>query len=97
MYQWSKNIPNVHKIYQHFTIQGPPKFTQNDIFGLKINHLATLVHAPVGEHGELVDDGRVEEADVALAVADVLVRTGTLAAGALALGVQVVVLGEPLA
>jgi hypothetical protein len=37
------NIPNGHKIYQHFPIWGPPKFTQNGIFGLKRNHLATLV------------------------------------------------------
>jgi hypothetical protein len=35
------NIPNGHKIYQHFPFQGPPKFTQMGIFGLK-NHLASL-------------------------------------------------------
>jgi hypothetical protein len=29
-------------MYQHFPFQGPPKFTQIGIFGLKINHLATL-------------------------------------------------------
>jgi hypothetical protein len=29
------SIPNGHKIYQHFSIQGPPKFTQIGIFGLK--------------------------------------------------------------
>jgi hypothetical protein len=28
---------------QHFPFQGPPKFTNIGIFGLKINHLATLV------------------------------------------------------
>jgi hypothetical protein len=38
-----KNIPNDHKIYQHFPIQGPPKFEQIGIFGLKINQLATLM------------------------------------------------------
>ena len=52
---------------------------------------------PVGEHGELVDDGRVEKPDVALPVPDVFVRTSPLTTGALALGVQVVVLGEALA
>jgi hypothetical protein len=42
--KWLKNIPNDHKIYyQHFFIQGPTKFTQIGIFGLKTNHLATLV------------------------------------------------------
>jgi hypothetical protein len=41
----SVNIPNGHKIYQHFPIKGPPKFTQIWIFGLKRNHLATLVSA----------------------------------------------------
>jgi hypothetical protein len=30
------------KIYQHFPIKGPPNFTKIGIFGLKINHLATL-------------------------------------------------------
>jgi hypothetical protein len=42
------NIPNGHKIYQHLPIykQGPPKFTQYGISGLKINHLATLGLAP---------------------------------------------------
>jgi hypothetical protein len=55
-YQIGKNIPNEHKLYQnshkiyqmvihytHFPFQGPPKFTQIAIFGLKINHLATLL------------------------------------------------------
>jgi hypothetical protein len=31
------------KIYQHFPFQGLPKFTQIEIFGTNINHLATLV------------------------------------------------------
>jgi hypothetical protein len=26
---WAQNIPNDLNIYQHFPIQGPPKFTQN--------------------------------------------------------------------
>jgi hypothetical protein len=37
------NGPSVHKIYQHLPLQDPPKFTQIWIFGLKTNHLATLV------------------------------------------------------
>jgi hypothetical protein len=41
--KWQQNIPNEHKIYQYFPFQGPPKFTQIRIFGLKINHLATLL------------------------------------------------------
>jgi hypothetical protein len=40
--KWLSNIPNGHRIYQHFTFQGPPKYTQIAIFGLKRNHLATL-------------------------------------------------------
>jgi hypothetical protein len=39
----AKNIPNGHKIYQDFPFQGPPKFTQIGIFGMKRNHLATLL------------------------------------------------------
>jgi hypothetical protein len=35
-------IQNGRKKYQHFPFQGPPKYTQIRIFGLKINHLATL-------------------------------------------------------
>jgi hypothetical protein len=30
-----------YKLYQHFPLQEPPKFTQIGILGLKINHLAT--------------------------------------------------------
>jgi hypothetical protein len=43
--KWSYNFPNVLKtfqIHQHFPFQGPQKFTQIGIFGLKTNHLATL-------------------------------------------------------
>jgi hypothetical protein len=39
---WLQFIPNGHKIYHHFPFQGPSKFTQTGIFGLKTNHLATL-------------------------------------------------------
>jgi hypothetical protein len=38
------NIPNGHKIYKHFPIYDPPKFTQIGILGLKTNHLATLLY-----------------------------------------------------
>jgi hypothetical protein len=38
-----KYSPNDHTIYKHFPILGPQKFTQIGIFGLKRNHLATLV------------------------------------------------------
>jgi hypothetical protein len=40
--KWTENLPNGHKIYQHLPLQDTPKFTQIRIFGLKINHLATL-------------------------------------------------------
>jgi hypothetical protein len=40
---WPQIRPNVHKIYQLLPLQGPPKFIQIGIFGLKIYHLATLV------------------------------------------------------
>jgi hypothetical protein len=38
-----ENGPSVHKIYQHLPLQDRPKFTQIWIFGLKTNHLATLI------------------------------------------------------
>jgi hypothetical protein len=48
--KWPQNITNGHKIgipidrkiYQNLQWQDPPKFTQIVLFGLKINHLATL-------------------------------------------------------
>jgi hypothetical protein len=42
-FQWQKNRPNGQKICQDFPLQAPPKFTQIGIFGLKTNHLATLM------------------------------------------------------
>jgi hypothetical protein len=42
-------IPNGRNIYQHFPLQGPSKYTQIDIFGLKINHLATLTDERGGD------------------------------------------------
>jgi hypothetical protein len=38
-----QNGRSVRKVYQHLQLQDPPKFTQIWIFGLKTNHLATLV------------------------------------------------------
>jgi hypothetical protein len=45
--KWPQKKPNGHKIYQHLPFQDPPKFKfiQIGIFGLKICHLATLLHA----------------------------------------------------
>jgi hypothetical protein len=40
--KWPRNLPNEHKIYKHFLVGGPPKYTKFGIFGMKINHLATL-------------------------------------------------------
>jgi hypothetical protein len=40
--KWWLNIPNGHEMQQHFPFQGPRKFTQVWIFGLKIYHLAAL-------------------------------------------------------
>jgi hypothetical protein len=55
------NSPNGHIIYQHFPFQGPPKFTQIAIFGLKTNHLATLVNKPgrAGSYFNSVGDVRL--------------------------------------
>jgi hypothetical protein len=38
-------VPNDHRIYRPFQFQCPSKFTQIGNFGLKANHLATLVQA----------------------------------------------------
>jgi hypothetical protein len=40
--KWPENLPNDNKIYQTLPWQEPPKFAKIGIFGLKINHLATL-------------------------------------------------------
>jgi hypothetical protein len=37
------HIPNGHETCQLFPFQGPPEFAQSGIFGMKINHLATLI------------------------------------------------------
>jgi hypothetical protein len=42
--KWPQNGQNGHKIYQHRPLQDLRKFTQIGIFGLKKDHLATLVH-----------------------------------------------------
>jgi hypothetical protein len=42
VYQTAIYYTNGRKIYQHCPLQGPPKYTQIVIFGLKINHLATV-------------------------------------------------------
>jgi hypothetical protein len=42
-HKWLLNIPKGHKIYQYFPFQGPSKFPSFRIFGLRINHLATLL------------------------------------------------------
>jgi hypothetical protein len=46
----NKNVPRGRNIFQTdieythlFPLKDPPKFTQIGIFGLKINHLATLI------------------------------------------------------
>jgi hypothetical protein len=48
--KWPKNVPNgcntvkiAKECTKTFQFQSPPKFTQIGIFGLKTNHLATLV------------------------------------------------------
>jgi hypothetical protein len=50
--KWPSNRPNVHKIYQSLPLQGPTKFTQIGIFGLKTFHLATLESAAAASQPE---------------------------------------------
>jgi hypothetical protein len=38
------NIPKGHTIYKDFSKKIPPKCTPIGIFGLKLNHLATLLY-----------------------------------------------------
>jgi hypothetical protein len=42
IYQMAGKYSKWPKIYQHFPFQGPPKYTQIGILGMKIYHLATL-------------------------------------------------------
>jgi hypothetical protein len=50
-YQMATKLPNGHNIYlQHVPLQGLPKYTRIDIFGIKyVYHLATLHRATVLE------------------------------------------------
>jgi hypothetical protein len=41
--KWPENCPNGHNIYQNRPLQDPQKFTQIELFGLKMYHLATRV------------------------------------------------------
>jgi hypothetical protein len=41
----TSSIPNGYRIYQPLQFRGPPKATHFGNFGLKVNHLATLVYA----------------------------------------------------
>jgi hypothetical protein len=45
MYQMAVRtyVSNGRDMHQHFPFQGPPKFTQIAMFGLKIFYLATLL------------------------------------------------------
>jgi hypothetical protein len=40
--KWPERMSNGRKIYQHLPLQDPQKFTRIGIFGLKIDHPATL-------------------------------------------------------
>jgi hypothetical protein len=42
--KWTEHLPNGPEIYQHLPLSDPPKFAQIGIFGLKTNHLATLIN-----------------------------------------------------
>jgi hypothetical protein len=44
--KWPYNIPNGHKMYENLLFRGPTKLSPIGIFGLKTNHLATLVKIP---------------------------------------------------
>jgi hypothetical protein len=41
--KWQKNRQDGYKIYLNLPLQDPPKFYQIWFFGLKTNHLATLL------------------------------------------------------
>jgi hypothetical protein len=53
------NIPNGHKIYQHFPIYGPPKFTQIVIFGFE--------NKPSGNPAQQLHWKQIGEQDIAVA------------------------------
>jgi hypothetical protein len=48
--KWPQITPNDHKIYQHFTFKGPPKYAEIWTFCLKISHLATLLDSSFSRH-----------------------------------------------
>jgi hypothetical protein len=51
------NGQRVNRICHHLPLQDPPKFTQIWIFGLKTNHLATLL--PIQEIGEKIQEKKM--------------------------------------
>jgi hypothetical protein len=52
--KWLKIFTNGLKMYQHYPFQGPPKYTQIGILGMKLQRLATLVPS----HFDLVRGSR---------------------------------------
>jgi hypothetical protein len=40
--KWPQNITKGHNVYQHIPFQGPHKYTNIGVFGMKIYNLATL-------------------------------------------------------
>jgi hypothetical protein len=56
--KWPENWSNGHKIYKHLQLLDPPKFTQIGIFGVKINHLATLESISRPRSSSLLGDRR---------------------------------------
>jgi hypothetical protein len=42
IYEMTIKLPNGQKIYHHFPFQGPPKYTQIGILGIKMYNLANL-------------------------------------------------------
>jgi hypothetical protein len=84
-------IPNGHEIYQHFPFQGPPKCTEIGIYGLKLNHLATLAWLSLflggggttsaaisGSGGSLVGDlDRTGESDGVMMISTLLAELQT--------------------
>jgi hypothetical protein len=42
IHQKVQNVPNDQKIFQHFAFRGLQSLTQIGIFGMNIQHLATL-------------------------------------------------------
>jgi hypothetical protein len=68
-----QHVPNGHKMYQHFSLQHPPRFTKIVNFSLKLHHLATLGRREMERYGAalFIDTESTDRQNVEIRIVDI--------------------------